>query len=82
MILFSGTFQSTPAVPVGQSVKLTAYKNNVITDMSMTIVAGQTLASNVLQSVDYRRGDTMDVRMVTTGGNFNGFNFAASVAFY
>lgn len=82
MILFSGTFQCSPAVPVGQSVKLTAYKNNTITDMSMNIVAGQTLASNVLQSVDYTRGDTFDFRMVPTGGNFNNFNFAASVAFY
>ena len=82
MILFSGTFQSSPAVPTGRSVKLTAYKNNVITDMSMTIVAGQTLSSNVTQSVDYRRGDTFDLRMVPTSGNFNNFNFAASVAFY
>lgn len=82
MILFSGTFQSSPAVPVGQSVKLTAYKNNAITDMSMTIVAGATLASNTTQSVDYTKGDTFDFRMVTSGGNFNNFNFAASVAFY
>ncbi len=82
MILFSGTFQCAPAVPVGQSVKLTAYKNNAITDMSMTIVAGQTLASNVTQSVDYTKGDTFDFRMTTLGGNFNNFNFAASVAFY
>jgi hypothetical protein len=82
MILFSGTFQSSPALPTGQSVKLSAYKNNVLTDFSMNIVAGQTLASNVTQSVDYRRGDTMDVRMVVSGGNFNGADFAASVAFY
>ena len=82
MILFSGTFQCSPAVPVGQSVKLTAYRNNAATDMSMTIVEGQTLASNVRQSVDYTRGDTMDLRMVMSGGNFNGFNFATSVAFY
>ena len=82
MILFSGTFQCSPTVAVGNSVKLTAYKNNTITDMSMTIVAGQTLASNTTQSVDFRRGDTMDFRMVPSGGNFNGFNFAASVAFY
>jgi hypothetical protein len=82
MILFSGTFQCSPAVGVGNSVKLTAYKNNVITDMSMTIIAGATLSSNVTQSVDYRRGDTFDFRIVPSGGNFNGFNFAASVAFY
>lgn len=82
MILFSGTFQCTPAVPGGQSVKLTAYKNNTITDMSMTIVAGQTLSSNTTQSVDYRRGDTFDFRMVVSGGNFNNADFAASVAFY
>ena len=82
MILFSGTFQSSPAVPAGHSVKLSTYKNNVLTDFSMNIVAGQTLASNVTQSVDYRRGDTMDVRMVVSGGNFNGADFAASVAFY
>jgi len=82
MVLFSGTFQSSPAIPVGHSVKLTAYKNNTITDVSMTIVAGQTLASNVTQSVDYKRGDTFDVRMVATGGNLNNFDFAASVAFY
>lgn len=82
MILFSGTFQCSPAIPVGQSVKLTAYKNNAITDMSMTIIAGATLSSNVTQSVDYRQGDTFDFRMVPSGGNFNGYNFAASVAFY
>ncbi len=82
MVLFSGTFQSSPAVPTGQSVKLTAYKNNAVTDMSMTIVAGATLASNTTQSVDYTRGDTFDFRMVTSGGNFNNFSFAASVAFY
>ncbi len=82
MILFSGTFQCSPAVAVGTSVKLTAYKNNAITDMSMTIVAGQTLASNTTQSVDYTKGDTFDFRMVPTGGNFNNYNFAASVAFY
>jgi hypothetical protein len=82
MVLFSGTFQSSPAVPTGQSVKLTAYKNNAATDMSMTIVAEQTLASNVRQSVDYTRGDRIDLRMVVTGGNLNNFDFAASVAFY
>lgn len=82
MILFSGTFQCSPAVPVGQSVKLTAYKNNAITDLSMTILAGQTLSSNVRQSVDYTGGDTFDMRLVPSGGNFNGFDFAASVAFY
>jgi hypothetical protein len=82
MILFSGTFQCSPAVAVGTSVKLTAYKNNAATDMSMTIVAGQTLSSNATQSVDYTKGDTFDFRMVPTGGNFNNYNFAASVAFY
>lgn len=82
MILFSGTFQCSPAVPVGQSVKLTAYRNNTVTDMSMTIVAGATLSSNTTQSVDYTKGDTFDFRMVPSGGNFNNFNFAASVAFY
>jgi hypothetical protein len=82
MILFSGTFQCTPAVGVGDSVKLTAYKNDVATDFSMNIVAGQTLASNTTQSVDYRQGDTIDVRIVPSGGNFNGFNFAAAIAFY
>jgi hypothetical protein len=82
MILFSGTFQSSPALPSNASVKLTAYKNNVITDMSMTIAAGQSLASNTTQSVDYRRGDTFDFRMVPSGANLNGYNFAASVAFY
>jgi len=82
MVLFSGTFQSSPAIPVSHSVKLTAYKNNTITDMSMTIVAGATLASNTTQSVDFDRGDTFDFRMVPTGGNLNSYNFAASVAFY
>jgi hypothetical protein len=82
MVLFSGTFQSSPAVSAGHSVKLTAYKNNAITDMSMTIVAGATLASNTRQSVDYNRGDTFDFRMVPSGGNLNNYNFAASVAFY
>jgi hypothetical protein len=81
MILFSGTFQVSPAIPAGQSVKLTAYKNNVATDMSMTIVAGQTLSSNVRTSVDYKRGDMMDVRMVPSS-NFNNYDFAASIAFY
>jgi hypothetical protein len=81
MILFSGTFQVSPAIPAGQSVKLTAYKNNAATDMSMTIVAGQTLSSNVRQSVDYTRGDTFDLRFVPSS-NFNNYDFAASVAFY
>ena len=81
MILFSGTFQVSPAIPAGQSVKLTAYKNNAATDMSLTIVAGQTLASNVRQSVDYTRGDTMDIRMVPSS-NLNNYDFAASFAFY
>ncbi len=82
MILFSGTFQSSPAVPTGCTAKLTAYKNNVATDMSMTILAGQTLASNTTQSVDYTKGDTFDFRLVASGSNFNNYNFAASVAFY
>jgi hypothetical protein len=82
MIMFSGTFQSSPAISTGNSVKLTAFRNNAVTDMSMTIVAGQTLASNVTQSVDYTRGDTFDFRMVPSGGNLNNYNFAASIAFY
>lgn len=82
MILFSGTFQCSPAVAVGNSVKLTAYKNNAATDVSMTIVAGATLASNTTRSVDYTRGDTLDVRIVPSGGNFNGYNFAATFGFY
>ena len=82
MILFSGTFQAAPAIPVGQSVKLIAYKNNAATDVSMTLVAGATLASNVTQSVDYKQGDTLDVRFVPSGGNLNNQDFAASFAFY
>ena len=82
MIMFSGTFQSSPAIPAGHSVKMSMYKNNALTDMSMTIVAGQTLMSNVRQSVDYRRGDLFDARFVVTGGNLNNYDFAASIAFY
>lgn len=82
MILFSGTFQCSPAIPTGHSVKLTAYRNNAVTDMSMTLLAGQTLSSNVRQSVDYTRGDTFDFRMVPSGGNLNNYDFAGSVAFY
>jgi hypothetical protein len=88
MILFSGTFQLgtalAPGNPPGNSVKLTAYKNNVATDMSMTIVGGATLSSNTTQSVDYRRGDTFDFRFVFSGTdpNFNNYDLAASVAFY
>jgi hypothetical protein len=82
MVLFSGTFQCAPALGAGRSVKLSTYKNNVLTDFSMNIAAGQTLASNITQSVDYKRGDTFDMRMVPSGGNLNNFDFAASVAFY
>jgi hypothetical protein len=81
MIMFSGTFQSGTAVPTGQSVKLSVYKNNTLTDMSMTLVAGATLASNVRQSVDFTRGDLMDIRLVPSGGGMN-TNFAVSWAFY
>lgn len=82
MILFSGTFQTSPVMPVGHSVKLSIYKNNTLTDVSMTISAGQTLASNTTQSVDFRQGDLFDVRFVPSGGNLNNRDFAASVAFY
>lgn len=81
MIMFSGTFQCGTAVPTGHSVKLSVYKNDAITDLSMTLLAGATLASNVTQSVDFARGDLLDVRMVPAGGNIN-TNFAASFAFY
>jgi hypothetical protein len=81
MIMFSGTFQSGTAVPAGQSVKLSVYKNNVLTDLSMTLVAGATLSSNVRQSVDFDRGDLMDIRLVPSGGAMN-TNFAVSWAFY
>jgi hypothetical protein len=79
--MFSGTFQSGIAVPAGQSVKLSVYKNDVLTDLSMTLSAGQTLASNTTQSVDFDRGDLLDIRLVPAGGNMN-TNFAASWAFY
>ena len=81
MIMFSGTFQSGIAVPTGQSVKLRVYRNDAITDLSMTLLAGTTLVSNVAQSVDFTRGDLLDIRMVPAGGNIN-TNFAASFAFY
>lgn len=81
MIMFSGTFQCGCNVPAGQSVKLSVYKNNVLTDMSMTLVAGATLASNTRQSVDFDRGDELDLRMVPSGGGMN-TNFAVSWAFY
>jgi hypothetical protein len=83
MILFSGTFQTGPtALPTGTSVKLSVYRNNILTDVSLTISAGQTLASNTTQSTDYRRGDLFDIRFVPTGSNLNGRDFAASFAFY
>jgi hypothetical protein len=81
MIMFSGTFQSGIAVPVGQSVKLSVYKNDVLTDLSMTLLAGQTLASNTMQSVDFDKADELDIRLVPAGGNMN-TNFAISFAFY
>ena len=81
MIMFSGTFQSGIAVPTGHSVKLSVYKNDAITDLSMTLLAGTTIVSNVAQSVDFTRGDLLDIRMVPAGGNIN-TNFAASFAFY
>jgi hypothetical protein len=83
MILFSGTFQTGSTVlPAGTSVKLSVYRNNVQTDVSLTISAGQTLASNTTQSTDFRRGDLFDIRFVPAGGNLNGRDFAASFAFY
>lgn len=83
MILFSGTFQTGPtALPTGVSVKLSVYRNNILTDVSLTISAGQTLASNTTQSTDYRRGDLFDIRFMPTGSNLNGRDFAASFAFY
>jgi hypothetical protein len=83
MIMFSGTFQSGVAPSTGQSVKVSVYKNDVLTDLSMTLVAGQTLASNTTQSVDFDRGDLLDVRLVPTlpTGSLN-TNFAVSFAFY
>jgi hypothetical protein len=81
MIMFSGTFQAGCNVPAGHSVKLSVYKNNAITDLSMTLTAGTTLTSNVMQSVDFTRGDLMDIRLVPSGGAMN-TNFAASFAFY
>ena len=81
MIMFSGTFQCGSAVPTGHSVKLSVYKNDAITDLSMTLLAGTTIVSNVAQSVDFTRGDLLDIRMVPAGGNIN-TNFAASFAFY
>jgi hypothetical protein len=82
MIMFSGTFQSDASI--NGTAKLSVYKNNVLTDLSMTIVGGggQTLASNVLQSVDFTRGDNLDIRMAITGANINGRSFAISFAFY
>jgi hypothetical protein len=83
MILFSGTFQTDSALPTGASVKLTVYRNNILTDVSLTISAGQTLASNTTQSTDFRRGDLLDVRFNLSGvANLNGRDFAASFAFY
>jgi hypothetical protein len=83
MILFSGTFQTGPtALPAGTSVKLSVYRNNILTDVSLTISAGQTLASNTTQSTDFRRGDLLDIRFVPAGSNLNGRDFAASFAFY
>ena len=81
MIIFSGTFQSGIAVPAGQSVKLSVYKNNALTDLSMTLSAGQTLASNTTQSVDFDKADELDLRLVPAGGGMN-TNFAVSFAFY
>ena len=81
MIMFSGTFQSGIAVPTGQSVKLSVYKNDVLTDLSMTLVAGATLASNTTQSVDFDKADELDIRLVPAGGGMN-TNFAVSFAFY
>jgi hypothetical protein len=83
MILFSGTFQTGPTVlPAGSSVKLSVYRNNVQTDVSLTISAGQTLASNTTQSTDFRQGDLLDLRFNVSGGNLNSRDFAASFAFY
>ncbi len=81
MIMFSGTFQCGCNVPVGQSVKLSVYKNNTLTDLSLTLVEGTTLSSNTTQSVDFNKGDLLDIRLVPTGGAMN-TNFAASFAFY
>jgi hypothetical protein len=83
MILFSGTFQTDSALPTGSSVKLSVYRNNVQTDVSLTIPTGQTLASNTTQSTDFRRGDLLDVRFNVSGSaNLNNRDFAASFAFY
>jgi hypothetical protein len=81
MIMFSGTLQSGIAIPTGQSLKLNVYRNNVVTDLSMTIAAGQTLASNIRQSVDFTRGEFLTIVLVSSGGNLN-TNVAASFAFY
>jgi hypothetical protein len=82
MILVRGYLESKPAIPVGGSLTLNVYRNNVLTDFSMNLVAGATTTSNVLQSVDLTEGDSMDVRLVTGGANMNNYSIVSSIAFY
>lgn len=81
-VLFNGLLKVVPALTGTQTVRLTLFKNNAAT--LFTILANAATSTVILDtiSVDYKAGDTYDLRILIGPNNLNGYKILTDISFY
>lgn len=81
-VLFNGLLKVVPALTGTRTVRLTLFKNNVAT--LFTILANAASSTVLLDtiSVDYKAGDTYDLRILIGPNNLNNHTIITDISFY
>jgi hypothetical protein len=81
-ILYGAQFDVQPAISAGASMTLNVYRNNMLTDFSINLVAGETKKSLGNKSIDFSNGDLFDARITVGPSNLNNYTAYAAFSVY
>jgi hypothetical protein len=81
-ILYGMQVDVQPAISAGASLTVNVYRNNVLTDFSLNLVAGDTKRSLGNLSIDFSSGDLFDARLTIGPSNLNNYSLFSVFSVY
>lgn len=81
-ILYAVQLDVSPAIPAGGSLTLNVYRNDILTDISLNLAAGETKKTLLNKSIDFSIGDRFHARLVVGPSNLNNYTVFSAFSIY
>jgi hypothetical protein len=81
-ILYGMQVEVQPAISAGASLTVNVYRNNVLTDFSLNLVADETKKTLGGKSIDFSSGDLFDARLTIGPSNLNNYTLFSAFSVY